>query len=72
MDNLYLKIGILKALLIVSWIFFIAAFVMMHFANVVPRLMVKYDCATAESDFNMPIEVRNKCHDLIERQRSKN
>jgi hypothetical protein len=68
MDNLYLKIGILKALLICSWVFFIAAISMLHIGNTSTRLLVKYDCANVESDFNMPIEVKNKCQDMIERQ----
>ena len=68
MDNLYLKITILKALLIISWVFFIAAISMMYIGNNVPRLLVKYDCANIESDFNMPIEVKHKCQEMIERQ----
>jgi hypothetical protein len=68
MDNLYLKIGILKALLVLSWVFFIAAVFMTYFGNSSSRLVVKYDCAYAASDFNMPIEVKNKCQDMIERQ----
>jgi hypothetical protein len=68
MDNLYLKITILKSLLITSWVFFIAAFSIMYIGNNSPRLLVKYDCANVKSDFNMPIEVKNKCQDMIERQ----